>query len=142
MRRPGRAELVALVAALAVVCVACGSATREDPVASLCEDLLHLRQTVELVARPPLDATVGQVRSALEKLDPTVDEIVRSPLVPEALRGELEDARTAYSGAIANVGDDDPATAVAADIADARQRLGAAYQAIAGDLGCGRPTGP
>jgi hypothetical protein len=122
---------------LACAFAGCRSATPGEEAASLCEDLLHLRATVTLLARPPAGATVGQVRAALEKLDPTFDAVGRSSLIPDALRSELAEAREEYEDAMDGVGDDDPAATVTADVADARLRLDAAYSAIVGGLGCG-----
>jgi hypothetical protein len=137
MRRPGRVRTVAVTLSLAITCAACHARTSDEQAASLCQDLEHLRATVDVLARTPPEATVGQVRSALEKLDPTFDEVGSSSLVPDALQRELADARAAYDDAIDHVGDDDPASEVTADVADARLRLDAAYTAIVGGLGCG-----
>lgn len=136
MRNPGRVGAVALVSVLAVGLAGCRSTTADEQAASLCEDLLHLRATVTLLVRPPTDATVGQVRAALEKVDPTFDALDRSSVIPDALRSQLVEARRGYKDAIGGTGDDDPASAVTADVADARQRLEAAYQAVIGGLGC------
>jgi hypothetical protein len=142
VRRPGRVRSVAVTLSVAIACAACRSTTSDQQAASLCEDLQHLRATVEVLARTPPEATVGQVRSALEKLDPTFDEVGSSSLVSDTLRRQLGDARAAYGDAIEHVGDDDPASEVAADVADARLRLDAAYTAIVGELGCGgSPSG-
>jgi hypothetical protein len=124
----------------ALASVACRSSTPDEQAASLCEDLLHLEATVTLLARPPAEATVGQVRAALEKLEPTFDAVGRSPLVPDQLRGQLVQAEKDFGDAIEGVGDDDPARDVSADVADARQRLASAYAAAVGGLGCRSPS--
>jgi hypothetical protein len=135
--KPGRVRSVAVTLSVAIACAACHSTTPDEQAASLCDDLLHLRATVDVLARTPPEATVGQVRAALQKLEPTFDEVGSSSLVPDALRSQLGDALAAYDDAIEHVGDDDPASEVTADVADARLRLDAAYAAVVGGLGCG-----
>jgi hypothetical protein len=136
VRNPGRVGAVALVSALILGFAGCRSTTLDEQAASLCEDLLHLQATVTLLARPPADATVGQMRAALEKLDPTFDAVGRSSLVPDALRSQVVEGKKDYGDAMDGVGDDDPASEVTADVADARLRLEAAYSAVVGVLGC------
>jgi hypothetical protein len=140
VRKPERLGAVALAAALAFGLTACRSSTPGEEVASFCEDLLHLQATVTLLAHPASEATVGLVRAALQKLDPTFEAIDRSSLVPEALRSQLGQATHDFGEAMEGVGDDDPAAEVAADVADARQRLVTAYAAVVGVLGCGQPS--
>jgi hypothetical protein len=142
VRKPGHVGALALVSALAFA-PGCRSSTPNAQAAALCEDLLHLQATVALLARPPADATVGVVRAALEKLDPTFEAVDRSPLVQDGLRGQLGQAKDDFGDALEGVGDDDPAARVAADVADPRQRLVTAYAAVVGVLGCGeRSPGP
>jgi hypothetical protein len=137
VRKPGHVGAVALFWVLALALTACWSSTPQEQVVSLCEDLHHLQATVTLLAHPPADATVGQVRAALEKLEPTFDAVDRSSLVSDTLRDQLREAMRDFSEGMDGVGDDDPASRVAADVADARQRLRAAYAVVVGVLGCG-----
>jgi hypothetical protein len=141
VRKPGRVGALALVSALAFAS-GCHSSTPNEQAASLCEDLVHLRATVALLARPPADATVGVVRAALEKLDPTFEAVDRSPLVQDSLRGQLGQAKEDFGDALDGVGDDDLAAEVAADVADARQRLVTAFAAVVGVLGCDGERSP
>lgn len=139
MRKPARIGALALVSVLAFA-TGCQSSTPNEQAASLCEDLQHLQATVALLASPPADTTVGVVRAALEKLDPTFEAVDRSPLVRDTLRGQLDQAKDDFDDALDGVGDDDPAAEVAADVADARQRLVTAYATVVGVFGCGESS--
>lgn len=139
MRKPGRIGALALVSVLAFA-TGCQSPTPNEQAASLCEDLHHLQATVALLAGSPGDATVGVVRAALEKLDPTFEAVDRSPLVRDTLREQLDQAKDDFADALDGVGDDDPAAEVAADVADSRQRLVTAYATVVGVLGCGEAS--
>jgi hypothetical protein len=93
--------LIAIVATSA----SCGGSP-EDERAALCEDLGNLGGTVGLIANPPVDSTVGQVRGAIEKLDPTIEQAEDAGVVPDAdadgFRAEQEVALDALRG----IGDD------------------------------------
>jgi hypothetical protein len=104
--------------------------------AELCSDLTNLQATVTFLAAPPPEATVGDVRGALEKIDSTWQAVHDDSDVPDAEDDALLDARKAYQDEIEKVGDDDlfaPHVAATAGIAEALAR---AYDAVLVRLAC------
>jgi hypothetical protein len=125
---PGRGVVVLLTVAL--VATACHRETEQERAAALCHDLLALRATVAFLAAPDAEASVGEVRSGLDKLDPTFAHI------PESVGGGLFDARDAYRDLVNGVGDDDRFSSIAGDAAVSRT-LGVAYGSVLTRLACG-----
>jgi hypothetical protein len=89
------------------VLVACGRSSAADNT-QLCQDLVNLQATVAFLAAPDPSTTVGQVRGALDKLDPTFQAVHNDDNVPDAEDKALLDAQQAYRDQIANMGDDTP----------------------------------
>lgn len=122
-----------LVAALVLAGCAQDSASAK---VELCSDLTNLQATVTFLAAPPPDATVGDVRGALDKIDSTWQAVHDDSDVPDAEDDALLDARDAYQDEIEKVGDDDlfaPHVAATAGIA---QALARAYDAVRVRLAC------
>jgi hypothetical protein len=69
---------------------------------------VNLQATVAFLAAPDPSTTVGQVRGALDKLDPTFQAVHNDDNVPDAEDNALLDAQQAYRDQIANMGDDTP----------------------------------
>jgi hypothetical protein len=131
------ARIAAFAAILAVAAPACGTSSASEA-ASICSDLMNLRATVAVLESPPPNATVGEVRGDIEKLDSTVGAVAGSSAVPESVGNEFEDARDAYRDVFDGIGDDDPFSSVADEAAAPARRLGAAYDAAVAALACGR----
>ncbi len=93
-------------------------------------------QTVELIANPPVDATVGQVRGAIEKLDPTIEQAQDAEVVPDAdaegLRTDQEIALEALHG----IGDDTSILEVAEGRLTPTDAVAARYRDLTVALGC------
>jgi hypothetical protein len=129
MIRPRWAIVVAL---LLPACGPSSASARAD----LCLDLTHLQATVDFLAAPPTDATVGDVRGALEKLDSTWQAVHDDPDVPDAEDDALLDAREAYQDEIHGVGDDDLFAPSVASTAGIARGLSDAYGAVRSRLAC------
>lgn len=114
---------------------ACGTSSASAR-AELCSDLANLQPTVDLLAAPPADATVGDVRGALEKIDTTLQAVHDDPDVPDAQDDALLDAKDDYDDAIHGVGDDDAFAPHAAATAGIARALADAYAAARASLGC------
>ena len=97
---------------------------------------MNLQPTVDLLAAPPADATVGDVRGALEKIDSTLQTVHDDADVPDAEDDALLDAKDAYDDAIHSVGDDDAFAPHAAATAGIAHALADAYAAVGATLGC------
>ncbi|MGE5226996.1 MAG: hypothetical protein ACM3OO_08985 [Planctomycetaceae bacterium] len=140
MHRTWRAVgLVLLATALA----GCSGSSAAEQRASICPDLSNLAATMRVAFSPPSDATVGDVRSALGKLESTWGHIGQANVIPADQRTEISQARLDYLKAIANVGDDDPASSVRTRTAGLASRLASDTAAVWRALGCpGRPPGP
>jgi outer membrane murein-binding lipoprotein Lpp len=129
-----RRAFAAIVAVIAVV--GCTSQTPLERAASLCADLSHLRATVDLLAYPPSNATVGQVRGALAKLDPTSANLEHSSLVPSRILDALDEARSSYAEILDGVGDDHDLTEAGVRAGAPGRRLLAAYSDVLDSLRC------
>ncbi len=125
--------------AAAVLLVACGPSSASAR-AELCSDLTNLQATVAYLAAPPPDATVGDVRGALDKIDSTWQAVHDDPDVPDAEDDALLDARDSYVDAIEKVGDDDLFAPRVAETQGAAQGLAQAYDAARASLAC--PSSP
>lgn len=133
MRIP-RALVLALSAA-AVVATACRpseSAQRAD----LCGDLAHLRATIFFLMSPPENASVGEIRADLDKLDPTFGAVSASGAVPQDVVDRLVTEHEAYRAAIGGIGDDDRFSTVRAGAAAPAHGLADAFETVVTALGC------
>lgn len=130
-----RRWLPSLLLAIVALSPACG-ASPSDERAALCEDLTHLSATVELIANPPVDATVGEIRGAIEKLDPTTEQAEDAGVVPDdeadGFRADQEAALEALKG----IGDDTSALEAPRDALAPTEALVARYRALMVTLGC------
>jgi hypothetical protein len=123
------------VVALLITTSACGpsvSAQRQD----LCADLGHLRATVDFLASPPDDASVGEVRADLDKLDPTFGAVSASGTVPRDVVKRLIAEHEAYRAAIEGVGDDERFAAARGAAAAPADGLASAFDSVVAALGC------
>lgn len=115
--------------------VSCGGSPGDER-AALCEDLGNLAATVELVANPPVDATAGDVRGAIEKLDPTIEQAEDASVLPDddadGLRADQEAALEALKG----IGDDTPVLEVPREALAPTDALVARYRTLVVTLGC------
>jgi hypothetical protein len=123
------------VIAAALLLVACGPSSASAR-AELCQDLINLDATVMYLAAPPPDATVGDVRGALEKIDSTWQAVHDDPDVPDAEDAALLDARDAYEDEIHDVGDDDPFATQLSSTRGIAGALADAYEAVRARLAC------
>ena len=134
-----RSAAAAAVLGVLAAAAACGPSPAQKS-ADLCRDLENLRATVAYVAHPPADATVGKVRSAVDKLDPTFARITGGgAIVPPELGDRLASAKDDYRAILDPYGDDEPFSTVAlAEAAFARQ-LTDAVRAVQLQLNCNPP---
>jgi len=115
---------------------ACGGSS-SSATAALCQDLTNLQSTVALLADPPSDATVGDVRGALEKLDSTWDALHDdNATIPDDEDAALTDAKDEYGDAIEDFGDDDAFAPHAAATAGVAARLQQSYEDAKSSLAC------
>lgn len=114
---------------------ACGGSSSSAALA-ICQDLTNLQSTVALLASPPPDATVGDIRGALEKVDSTWEALHDDPAIPDDQDAELQDAKDEYGDAIHDFGDDDAFAPHAATTAGVAQRLDRSYEAAKSRLAC------
>lgn len=121
--------------ALVVLVVSCAGSP-EDQTASLCEDLVNLAATVELIANPPVEATVGDVRGATEKLDPTIHQAERASVVQDEEGDALRADQEAVLDALDGIGDDTPLLEVPPDRLTPTDDLAARYRTLVVTLGC------
>jgi len=124
-----------LLVALIVVLSGCAPSA-SDEAASLCEDLGNLAATMALISAPPGDATVGQVRGATEKLDPTIDQAERAGVVPDTDGEGFRAAQEAVLESLQGIGDDTPIPEVPPDRLAPIDELAARYEGIVASLGC------
>lgn len=114
---------------------ACSDAP-DDERAALCEDLGHLAATVEVIADPPVDATVGDVRGATEKLDHTIEEAEDASVVPDQEADGFRSDQEAVLDAIDGIGDDTRLLEVPRERLAPTDDLAASYRSIVASLGC------
>ena len=129
MPRPAWLFVAALVLA---ACARDGASAKVE----LCSDLTNLRATVAFLETPPANATVGDVRGALDKIDSTWQAVHDDADVPDAEDDALLDARDAYQDEIEKVGDDDLFAPHVAATAGVAQALARAYDAVRVQLAC------
>lgn len=130
--RSCRSLLAVFLAAAAWGCAPLPS----DEASSLCEDLSNLAATVALIDALPADATVGQVRGATEKLDPTIHRVERAGVVPDAEGEAFRAAQEAVIEALEGIGDDTPITEVPPDRLAPIEELTARYEGVVVLLRC------
>jgi hypothetical protein len=124
---------VACLAALTVL-ASCGSSDEE--VADLCGDLRSFGATFELLVQPQADATVGEVRGALEKVAPFLDRVAGVDATPESLDDEIAGVEETFRDALAELGDDEPSSRVDDRLGGERPRLENVLAQAAAVLGC------
>ena len=118
-----------------VVFAACGRSAAADHT-ELCQDLVNLQATVEFLAAPDLSATVGEVRGALDKLDPTFQTVHDDDAVTDDQDDALLDAQDDYRDAIADLGDDTPFGPTASATSSIGQGLLHDYEVVRQQLDC------
>ena len=121
-----------------LVLAACGRSSAADNTET-CQDLVNLQATVEFLAAPDPAATVGEVRGALDKLDPTFQAVHDDADVPDAEDNALLDTQQAYRDQIADMGDDTPFAPTMQATASIGQALLHDYEAVRQRLAC--PSG-
>jgi hypothetical protein len=123
----------------AVACVlllaACGRSSAADST-ELCQDLVNLQTTVEFLAAPDPASTVGEVRGALDKLDPTFQAVHDDDAVPDDEDDALLDAQDDYRDQIADLGDDTPFGPALAATSSIGQALLHDYEVVRQRLAC------
>ena len=122
------------LAVLAGAAACSGSSNRDN--AELCQDLTNLQATVAFLEAPPRDATVGDVRGGLDKLDGTWEAVHDNPEVPDDEDTALLQSQKDYRDALEGVGDDDafaPYVNATRGIAEGLMR---SYQAVRVRLVC------
>ena len=125
-------------ASVVVVCVllgACGRSGAADDT-DICQDLVNLQATVEFLAAPDPSATVGEVRGALDKLDPTFQAVHHDDDIPDAEDDALLDAQRAYRDQIENLGDDTPFGPTLRSTSSIAQALRHDYEVVRQRLAC------
>lgn len=139
--RPGplpsrwRRPVAAAALVFTFVVSSCGPSEAEE-VVHLCADLGSFGATFELLADPPADATVGQIRGALEKVAPFLGRVRDVDATDEALDGELDAVEDVYRDAFDGIGDDEPVERIEPRLGDGPVRLSAELDAAARALGC------
>jgi hypothetical protein len=104
--------------------------------AALCEDLVNLAATVDLFARPPDDATVGDVRGAIEKLGPTIQQAEDAGVVADTDADAFRARHEAALEALEDYGDDERFAKVPPESVAATDTLAATYRRVLTSLGC------
>ena len=118
-----------------LVLAACSRSSSADNT-EICQDLVNLQATVSFLAAPDPSATVGEVRGALDKLDPTFQAVHNDDNVPDAEDNALLDAQRAYRDQIANLGDDTPFAPTMSSASSIGQALLHDYEVVRQRLAC------
>jgi hypothetical protein len=118
-----------------LVLAACGRASAADHT-ELCQDLVNLQATVQFLGAPDPSTTVGEVRGALDKLDPTFQAVHDDDAVPDDEDDALLDAQQAYRDLIADLGDDTPFGPTLPAAASIGQALVHDYELVRQRLAC------
>jgi hypothetical protein len=121
--------------AAAVLWVGCGGSSSAATQA-LCQDLTNLAPTVAFLAAPPSDATVGEVRGALDKLDSTWQAVHDRADVPDDEDDALLAGQEDYRDVLEGVGDDDSFAPYLPATAGIAQGLAHSYEAVRVRLVC------
>jgi hypothetical protein len=136
----GPASLAIGLAFVAALAPSCRGGTGEEQAAELCEDLGHLEATIAELAAPRPGTTVGEIRGALDRLDPTFEAVQDSDLVSERTAGELRDAQSVYRDQIGGIGDDHPLAGEGLELAGSQRRIAESFEVAESELGCGSIT--
>jgi hypothetical protein len=120
---------------LALGMAACGPSSSAANL-EICQDMRNLQGTVDALAAPPRNATVGEVRADLDKLDGTFDSIHDSSDVPDAEDDALLQAQEDYRDVIEGIGDDDAFAPYAAESQGIAEGLARSFQAARVQLAC------
>jgi hypothetical protein len=123
---------------LVVGCLVLAACSRSSAAGNteICQDLVNLQATVSFLAAPDASATVGEVRGALDKLDPTFQAVHNDDSVPDAEDNALLDAQQAYRDQIANMGDDTPFAPTMPSASPIGQALLHDYEVVRQRLAC------
>jgi len=135
MRGPAWGVLACLLLA------ACGRSSAGGQT-ELCQDLVNLQATVEFLAAPDPSATVGEVRGALDKLDPTFQSVHDDDAVTDDQDDALLDAQDDYRDAIADLGDDTPFGPTRSATSSIAQALLHDYEVVRQQLACSADLAP
>jgi hypothetical protein len=117
-----------------IALASCGSSDEE--IADLCGDLRSFGATFELLVRPQVDATVGEVRGALEKVAPYLGRVAAVDATPESLDAEIADVEETFRDALEDLGDDEPSSRVDDRLGGERPRLENVLARTVAVLGC------
>jgi len=135
-----RLALSALVVVVSLVLASCSAPDPSALAGGLCTDLANLRETIGFLAAPPPGTSVGEVRGALDKLDPTFGSVSSSGLVPTSDVDALVAAHEDYRHVVRGVGDDDRFDSLTAQAESPAAALGSTFSAVMRDLGCAAAT--
>jgi hypothetical protein len=124
-----------------VLFAACGRVSAADH-SELCQDLVNLQTTVEFLGAPDPSSTVGEVRGALDKLDPTFQAVHDDDAVPDDEDDALLDAQDAYRDQIADLGDDTPFAPTLPATPSVGQALLHDYEVVRQRLACASSLEP
>jgi hypothetical protein len=133
-----------LVASVALACAAfawlasCGPSP-SDEAADLCRDMGNLRGTLGFIAQPPKEATVGLIRAAVDRLDPTFTRLDAGDQIPDDVAKRLLGAQRAVRAVLDPYGDDTSITVVTRTLVIPAKRLLDAVAVTTHQLGC--PSG-
>ncbi len=97
---------------------------------------MNLQATVEFLAAPDPSATVGEVRGALDKLDPTFQSVHHDDAVTDEQDDALLDAQDDYRDALENLGDDTPFAPTMSSTSSVAQALLNDYEVVRQQLAC------
>jgi hypothetical protein len=131
MRKLGTCVAALLICALPA-CGRFGSHNHTE----ICQDLTNLAATVSFLGTPPRDATVGDVRGALDKLDGTFAAVHDDPDVSDAQDDALLESQDDYRSVIEGIGDDDAFAPYIEATRGIAEGLVRSYQAVRASLAC------
>lgn len=129
-----RRHAVALAGALLAL-ASCGPSAAEEAT-DLCGDLRSFGATFDLLLERQPDATVGEVRGALEKVTPFLDRVMALEASAEPLDAEIAAVEEAFREALEGLGDDEPSSSADNALDPERPRLARVLAAAAAALGC------
>lgn len=132
--------LVSFFVCAALLLAGCSTPDPSVQAGSLCVDLANLSATVGFLAAPPPGTSVGEIRGALDGLDPTFGSVSNSGLVPHSDMDALIAAHEGYRAVVGGVGDDDTFATLAAQGAGPAAALSATFETVLRDLGCASST--
>jgi hypothetical protein len=138
--RAARTTIGGLASLALALAVAPGCSSPNDDRVDVCRDLGSFGETFELLLAPPPDATIGEVRGALEKIAPFLERVAAADATSDALDDELVSVEEAFRDALDGLGDDEPATEADAELRGDRPRLAALLAEASSALDCGAPA--